>query len=171
MKKMINGKKAVLAAACAGAIAVTALPVTALAAISQEEALQIAYGNAGTDGSGASLLKNKADYDDGRLEYEIEFVVDGVEYEFTIDASTGRITDRDTEYRKGAGRNSGRTTGGTQTANNTQPVNNNNTRTTGGTQTQGNTAAQAAGQDQALAAALGPPRAAETASSLVPFVR
>lgn len=39
----------------------------------------------------------KLDYDDGRPEYEGKIIYGGTEYEFTIDATTGTITEWDTE--------------------------------------------------------------------------
>ena len=39
----------------------------------------------------------KLDYDDGRPEYEGKIIYGGTEYEFTIDATSGTITEWDTE--------------------------------------------------------------------------
>ena len=39
----------------------------------------------------------KLDYDDGRPEYEGKIIYGGSEYEFTIDATTGTITEWDAE--------------------------------------------------------------------------
>lgn len=39
----------------------------------------------------------KLDYDDGRPEYEGKIIYGGTEYEFTIDATTGSVTEWDTE--------------------------------------------------------------------------
>ena len=35
------------------------------------------------------------DNDDGRLEYEVEFQVNGTEYEYTISAADGTILEKD----------------------------------------------------------------------------
>lgn len=43
------------------------------------------------------ITKMKTDYDDGRMEYEGTIVYNGMEYDFTIDATTGQITDWDVE--------------------------------------------------------------------------
>ena len=40
----------------------------------------------------------EVDYDDGRLEYEVEFHAAGTEYEYTIDAATGTILDYDIDH-------------------------------------------------------------------------
>ena len=45
----------------------------------------------------ADIFKWELDYDDGRPEYEGEIIYDGMEYDFTIDATTGTILDWDTE--------------------------------------------------------------------------
>ena len=37
------------------------------------------------------------DGDDGKATYEIEFIKDGIEYEYTVDAITGEILDVETE--------------------------------------------------------------------------
>ena len=39
----------------------------------------------------------KLDYDDGRTEYEGKIIYDGMEYEFTINAATGAVTEWDVE--------------------------------------------------------------------------
>ena len=41
------------------------------------------------------------DSDDGRLEYEVTIWYNSTEYEFTIDASTGRITEREADRENG----------------------------------------------------------------------
>src|SRR5699024_10544251 len=49
-------------------------------------------------GATASSIRDfDIDEDDGRLEYEIKIWHNGVEYEFTIDASTGNIIERETD--------------------------------------------------------------------------
>ena len=39
----------------------------------------------------------KLDYDDGRTEYEGKIIYGGMEYEFTINAATGAVTEWDVE--------------------------------------------------------------------------
>ena len=46
-----------------------------------------------------TFTKTKLDHDDGRAEYEIEFVSDDTEYEYEIDAVRGQILDYDRDYR------------------------------------------------------------------------
>ena len=45
----------------------------------------------------ADIYEWKLDYDDGRPEYEGKIIYDGSEYEFTIDATNGTITEWDAE--------------------------------------------------------------------------
>ena len=59
--------------------------------VTVEEAKQIALADAGFSAAEATFRKQDLDKDDGRRQYEIEFVVNGVEYEYEIDPTTGRI--------------------------------------------------------------------------------
>ena len=66
------------------------------ATVSEADAKQTAL----TRVSGATekdIYEWKLDYDDGRPEYEGKIIYDGSEYEFTIDATAGTITDWDAE--------------------------------------------------------------------------
>ena len=66
------------------------------ASTSAERAKQIALNQ--VSGATASNIRDfDIDEDDGRLEYEIKIWHNGVEYEFTIDASTGNIIERETD--------------------------------------------------------------------------
>ena len=56
-----------------------------------DEAKSIALSDAGVSQSQAVFHKAEQDEDDGRLIYELEFQVGGVEYEYEIDASNGAI--------------------------------------------------------------------------------
>ena len=60
--------------------------------ISLDEAKKIALSYAGVKSEEAVFTKAKLDYDDGRAEYELEFIVGNTEYEYDIDASTGEVT-------------------------------------------------------------------------------
>ncbi len=68
---------------------------TQQAAITLEEAKSIALKDAGL--TTADFVKTKQDYDDGRLVYEIDFRGNDKEYEYDIEASTGRILKTDVE--------------------------------------------------------------------------
>lgn len=63
--------------------------------ITLDEAKAIALKDAGFSESQVTIVRAHQDYDDGRLEYEVEFYKDNVEYDYDIDAATGRIISRD----------------------------------------------------------------------------
>lgn len=72
---------------------------TTSAAITADRAREIALEHAGLSASGVQFLKTQTDWDDGRLIYEVEFVTGNgnvwKEYDYEIDANTGRIIDFD----------------------------------------------------------------------------
>ena len=61
--------------------------------IGREAALAAALNHAGVSQDQVYGLEVKQEYDDGRLEYEIEFKTGGWEYEYTISAADGAILD------------------------------------------------------------------------------
>ena len=61
--------------------------------IGREAALAAALSHAGVSQDQVYNLEVKREYDDGRLEYEIEFKTGGWEYEYTISAADGAILD------------------------------------------------------------------------------
>ena len=67
--------------------------------ITLEQAKTVALNNAGLTAGQVTFVKTHQDWDDGRLEYEIEFYYGAVEYEYTIDAATGRIVDMERDGR------------------------------------------------------------------------
>lgn len=66
------------------------------AAVSEATAKQAALERV-SGATNADIYEWKLDYDDGRPEYEGKIIYDGFEYEFTIDAATGTITEWDAE--------------------------------------------------------------------------
>ena len=58
------------------------------AATGEEAAKNAAFTHAGVSAANASVTKCKLDWEDGRQVYEIEFWVDGIEYDYEIDASS-----------------------------------------------------------------------------------
>lgn len=66
------------------------------ATITEARAKEIAL-NKVPGASTANIYEFKLDRDDGRLEYEGKIIYNSMEYEFTIDASSGTITDWDVE--------------------------------------------------------------------------
>ena len=61
--------------------------------IGSEAALAAALNHAGVSQDQVYDLEVKREYDDGRLEYEIEFKTGGWEYEYTISAADSAILD------------------------------------------------------------------------------
>ena len=70
---------------------------SATGAVDEAKAQEIALAHAGIKAADATITKSKLDYDDGRPEYEGKIIYGGTEYEFTIDATTGSVTEWDTE--------------------------------------------------------------------------
>ncbi len=67
--------------------------------IGKAKAKQIALNKAGVSASDAEFVKAYLAYDDGVRIYDIEFCAGDYEYEFEINARTGKIYDYDKEYR------------------------------------------------------------------------
>ncbi|MBC5689297.1 PepSY domain-containing protein [Mediterraneibacter sp. NSJ-55] len=65
--------------------------------IGKDAALEAALNDAGVKEEDTTRLKVSEDRDDGRKTYEIQFDVNGKEYEYEIDASDGGILSVDTE--------------------------------------------------------------------------
>lgn len=66
--------------------------------ITAERAKEIALNHAGVNASDAIFVKAGLDWDDGRVEYEVEFYVGNTEYDYDIDAATGAIRSYDHEW-------------------------------------------------------------------------
>ena len=65
--------------------------------IGVEAAKKIALERAEIDEASATFIKADLDMDDGRLEYDVEFYSNGTEYEVSVDAYTGEITEYSSE--------------------------------------------------------------------------
>lgn len=88
--------RTITAALLIAALAVPAAAAT-IADIGVEKAKEAALSHAGVAESDTVFLIAEADYDDGRKEYEVEFYAGGTEYDYTIDAASGRVLKFDTE--------------------------------------------------------------------------
>ncbi|WP_028043232.1 anti-sigma-I factor RsgI family protein [Candidatus Stoquefichus massiliensis] len=66
--------------------------------IGQEKAKKIAFDDAKV--SKPTMKKIQLDYDDGQMIYEVEFTQDGIEYEYDIQAKTGKILKKEMEGKK-----------------------------------------------------------------------
>ena len=67
--------------------------------IGVDKAKSIALKDAGVSSSAAVFTKAKLDREDGMMVYELEFYSGDTEYEYEINATTGKIRSRDTEFR------------------------------------------------------------------------
>jgi uncharacterized membrane protein YkoI len=65
--------------------------------IGVDKAKSIAVNHAGLSISDVTFSKTKLDHDDGNTVYDIEFFKDGIEYEYEVDASSGKILEYDIE--------------------------------------------------------------------------
>ena len=59
--------------------------------IGEAKAKELALNHAGADASKVSWIFVKQDYDHGRVEYDVEFLIGNKEYDYEIDAATGAI--------------------------------------------------------------------------------
>ena len=59
--------------------------------IGLDAAKSAALSHAGVSASDATFVEAEYDYDDGRMVYEVEFHVKGIEYDYEIDAQTGAV--------------------------------------------------------------------------------
>lgn len=66
--------------------------------IGLEKAKKTALQDAKLQEKDVIFVTAKADYDDGRKEYEIEFYYNGMEYDYEIDAETGKILEFDRDF-------------------------------------------------------------------------
>ena len=73
------------------------------ARLTLDEAKQTALARAGVNASEASFTKAYQNWDDGREVYELEFFVNGAEYDMDVDVLTGRVTDFSVDYHVGSG--------------------------------------------------------------------
>lgn len=69
--------------------------------VTLNQAKDIALKHAGVNASQARFTKTAIKWDDGRKEYDIEFYVGNNEYDYEIDALTGKITEYDNELGSG----------------------------------------------------------------------
>lgn len=68
--------------------------------IGKKEAKNIALADAGISSDDISIIRVELGFDHGSFEYEVEFYLEGNEYEYTIDGKTGEIISKDTDYQE-----------------------------------------------------------------------
>ena len=73
--------------------------------IGAEKAKSAAFAHAGVSASKATNVVVEKDWDDGRLEYSVDFWVDNVEYDYEIDGSTGSVLKSEKEAHASAATN------------------------------------------------------------------
>ena len=96
--KTVNGKKIYGVWSAKKSISGSSGTVSAKStAVSLEKAKNIALKDAGVTASNARFTKAETDYDDGIKVYEIEFVTSTKEYEYEINAKTGKIIEKSIE--------------------------------------------------------------------------
>ena len=78
--------------------ATEAVPAVPAARLTKEEAISIALKDADLTESQVTQLKVELDYDQGRAEYEVDFLFDRWEYDYEIDAETGKILSSDKDF-------------------------------------------------------------------------
>ncbi len=93
MKKLLT--LGVVGLAVAVAVPVSASSLTGL--ISREQAREIAFTHAGVTSADVIFDHVTLDFDDDGIEYDVEFFVGNVEYDYEISAVTGEILDVDHE--------------------------------------------------------------------------
>ena len=127
--------------------------------IGESAAKEIAFTDAGISAEQVQYLWSKIDYDDGKAVYDVEFVVNGVEYDYEIDAVSGTILSVDQEadnYRAAnqtAGTQAASQTSGNAASQKTTAQSNSTAQTAnqGSTAQQNNYIGEQAAQDAALA--------------------
>ncbi len=66
-------------------------------AITEETALNFAYVDAGVLPENAEVVSVEFEWEKGKFVYEIEFISEGIKYEYSVDSSTGKILKKETE--------------------------------------------------------------------------
>lgn len=106
MKKIFSTpKKAIILVICMVVVIAAASVITVKSTlITNAEAKIVALKDAGLSEAEASALRTRLEFDDGRLQYEVDFYSNGTEYEYLIQAKDGEIIARDIDG-KGNGNN------------------------------------------------------------------
>ena len=84
-----------IAAMIAAVAVTTAMAVPAFAAVTEQQAKDIALRQAGVNPSSVSYMSIHQDWDDGRQEYDVKFYVGTTEYSCDVDMNTGAVRDFD----------------------------------------------------------------------------
>ena len=78
-------------------IAASTLTVSCMAQgqITEAQAKQVALADAGLTEDQVTFVRSQVDYDDGVMEYEVEFYAGNTEFDYDIDAASGAIRSKD----------------------------------------------------------------------------
>ena len=87
-----------IAAMIAAVAVTTAMAVPAFAAVTEQQAKDIALRQAGVNPASVSYIQVHQDWDDGRQEYDVKFFVGTTEYSCDVDTNTGAIHDFDIDH-------------------------------------------------------------------------
>ena len=87
-----------IAAMIAAVAVTTAMAVPAFAAVTEQQAKDIALRQAGVNPASVSYMQVHQDWDDGRQEYDVKFYVGTTEYSCDVDMNTGAIRDFDIDH-------------------------------------------------------------------------
>ena len=97
-------RTSIIVAACtAAALALGGIGVyaagqlTKAAAITEEEAYRFALADAGVNAESAALLHAEYEIEQGTPVYDVEFVADGVEYDYDIKAEDGTVLKKEAD--------------------------------------------------------------------------
>ena len=74
------------------------MTVPAFAAVTEQQAKDIALKQAGVNPARVSYMTVHQDWDDGRQEYDVKFYVGRTEYSCDVDMQTGAIRDFDIDF-------------------------------------------------------------------------
>ena len=121
--------------------------------IGESAAKEIAFKDAGVSAEQVQYLWSKMDYDDGKAVYDVEFVVNNIEYDYEIDAVSGVIlsVDQEADHYRMANQTTGTSNSaqtGAQTGAQSSAQNSTSTAKTAN-QTAGNTQAASGAAQQA----------------------
>ena len=87
-----------IAAMIAAVAVTTAMAVPAFAAVTEQQAKDIALRQAGVNPASVSYMQVHQDWDDGRQEYDVKFYVGTTVYSCDVDMNTGAVRDFDVDY-------------------------------------------------------------------------
>lgn len=90
---------AVVIAASAGSIAY-GYDVVKKNSIGTDNAVKTALSDAGVSEESAIVTKSKMSFDDGKFVYDVEFLADGIEYDYEIKASDGTVIKKEKDIDK-----------------------------------------------------------------------